>query len=190
MDPILVDIALLRAMALPDVKLTPGRVIVARVVAAGADGRGELSIAGARLSAALPPGVHEGEELRLLVKDVSADRVVLAIQSEAPSESASPQPASEPRNDDIDPEGGVGSVYGTPTHVLAMRYDAPTLGAVDLRFELYAGALRVAIVMGGQRALASGLEGSQELHDALARATSLDVSVSVAARRPPLDLYV
>jgi hypothetical protein len=190
MDPILVDIALLRAMALPDVKLTPGRVIVARVVQAGVDGRGELSIAGARLSASLPAGVHEGEELRLLVKDVSADRVLLSIQSDGASETAVPLPASQLRESEIDPDGEADPARGTPTQVLALRYDAPALGPVDLRFEMYAGALRVLVVMTGEQALASGHRGSQELQEALARATSLDVSVSVSARRPPLDLYV
>lgn len=177
-------------MALPDVKLTPGRVIVARVVQTGPDGRGELSIAGARLSALLPAGVHEGEELRLLVKDVSAERVLLTIQADAALESGLPLPAHQPRDEEIDPDGGEAQAFGPVTHVLALRYDAPALGTVDLRFELYEGALRVNVAMAGQAALARARDGSEELHAALARASGLEVSVNVSARRPPLNVYV
>jgi hypothetical protein len=83
MDPILVDIAQLRTLALPRITLTPGRVIMARVAEAGDGGRGELAIAGGRISATLPPGVRAGDELRLVVKDVSAERLVLQIETPA-----------------------------------------------------------------------------------------------------------
>jgi hypothetical protein len=190
MDQILVDIALLRAMALPDVKLTPGRVIVARVVGTAADGRGELSIAGARLGALLPAGVHEGDELRLLVKEVSADRVLLVIQPDAAAENVLAAPIEPRAEGEIDPDAGEGSVGATATHVLALRYDAPSLGMVDLRFEMYEGALRVVVAMAAGAPVAAARAASEELHDALARASSLQVSVAVTERRLPLDMYV
>src|SRR3954447_21869956 len=79
MDPISVDIRLIRAMLGGELKVVPGRAMMARVVAADGMGRGRLAIAGAVIDAALPKHVAAGQELRLTVRDVSAQQVVLGL---------------------------------------------------------------------------------------------------------------
>jgi hypothetical protein len=183
MELLLVDLSQLRALALPGIKLTPGRVITARVAATGADGRGALSIAGGRIAATLPAGVRTGQELRLVVKEVSADRVLLAVQADAPAPDAE---QSAPADEGPGAGGNRGS---SASHVLELRYEAERLGSIDLRFEVYAGDLRVLVGMASAGAAASANAAAGELRDALAHATNREVQVSVSATHPPLDLY-
>ena len=79
MDPIAVDIRLIRAVLGGELKLVPGRTMMARVVVADGFGRGKLAIAGAVIDAELPKHVRAGQELRLTVRDVSARQVVLGM---------------------------------------------------------------------------------------------------------------
>lgn len=78
--PLAVDLRALRVLVGPDIKIVPGRAVMARVVAPQQPGgRGSLSIAGYLLEAELPESVRAGDDLRLVVKDVSAERVLLAV---------------------------------------------------------------------------------------------------------------
>jgi hypothetical protein len=188
MDPILIDAAQLRTLRIPGLALTPGRVIMARVAGIGEDARGQLAIAGGRITAALPPGVRTGDELRLVVKDLSAERVVLQIQAEAPA----PAPASPqaPRQGDGEGETGGGETT-TPTHLLRLSYQTQNLGPVGLRFELHpAGALSVRVEIASAVGLARAKRSADGLRAALVRASSGQVDVAVGTPRPPLDLYV
>ena len=54
MQPLAIDAALLRAVLTPDLKLTVGRELMARVAALAGDGRGTLNLAGVPLQAELP----------------------------------------------------------------------------------------------------------------------------------------
>jgi hypothetical protein len=186
MDPILLDGAQLRALTVPGLTLTPGRVIAARVIEAGGV-RGQLAIAGMRVAAALPSGVRAGDELRLVVKDVSAERVVLQLQAQT---SASAPPA-EPREADAEEDGGESGPAATPSHVLALRYETRNLGPIDLRFELHGrdDALSVTVAMRDAPAVEHARANVVELSDALARPGRSDVAVSITAQPPPLDLY-
>jgi len=74
-----VDLRALRAMLMPEIRIAPGRGLMARVVAVGPTGRGSLSIAGLLVDAQLPGGVRAGDELRLLVTEVNQQRVLLTI---------------------------------------------------------------------------------------------------------------
>jgi hypothetical protein len=189
MDPILVDVAQLRGLTLPGITLTPGRVIMARVIEAeDGGGRGALSIAGGRLAAMLPGTVHVGDELRLVVKDVSAERIVLSLQAEV-----APQAASlPPRETDPDGTSEAARRSAASTHVLELRYAAQHLGELELRFELYpGGALSVTVGVGGDAALAQASAAAGDLRAALERASgSSDVAVHVTTPRAPLDVYV
>jgi hypothetical protein len=179
MDPILVDVTQLRALQLPAINLTLGRVIAARVIEADLAGRGLLSIAGARIAASLPPGVHSGDELRLVVREVSPERVVLGLE-----------PPPQPPQEGVAEREAHAGRRGAPTSSLALRYDTPSLGPMDLRFDLYAGdALSVTVSLEGEGNQALARAHASELQSALARALGSAVGVTVTGPRPPLDTY-
>src|SRR5690348_393283 len=149
MDPIAVDIRLIRAVLGGEMKVVAGRAMMARVVAADGFGRGKLAIAGAVIDAELPKHVQAGQELRLTVRDVSAHQVVLGMSDQAASV---PAPAAQLpgggvlRVTEEEAEGSASGSGGSPgSRTLSLRYDAPTLGAFDLRFDLDPGSLRVSI---------------------------------------------
>src|SRR5581483_11640704 len=95
MDPIAVDVRLIRAVLGAELRVAPGRALMARVVSVNPDGRGSLSIAGALIDATLPPGVESGQDLRLLVRHVSPEQVVLGLSQEAGAGGAAAQSAVE-----------------------------------------------------------------------------------------------
>lgn len=194
MQPMAVDLRVLRALLTPDIKIVPGRAMMARVVVADGNGRGSLNIAGYQLEAELPKSVRTGDDLRLVVRDVSADRVLLSIADQHQ------QPAAVPVAAPVEvPLPGGGSVQvaereadaatGSPdSHILSLRYDAPALGAVDLRFELDPNSLRLGVTV-SPRAMAAAQAGSDDLRRSLADELGRAISVTVSARREPLDIY-
>src|SRR6266542_3222198 len=72
------DLILLRTV-LPGPALRPGAVLAARVLE-----KGLLSLAGARVSARLPDDVRPGDALRLRVKELGPERIVLQIVPDPP----------------------------------------------------------------------------------------------------------
>lgn len=214
-----VELRVLRTLLTPEIRIVPGRALMARVVTAGAAaGRGSLSIAGLLLEAELPENVRAGDELRLLVTDVNAERVLLTIAPEhdaapgAPASSgAQPAPPSQAQAGGQVPPGigwtppppiplpGGGTVQvrerdagsapgATGSHALSVRYDAPALGAVDLSLVLDPHSLHVRVTV-SPPALAPARAGAGELRQTLATELERGVSVTVAARREPLDVY-
>lgn len=205
----------------PDIKIVPGRAVMARVVQAPPGQKGSLSIAGYLLDAELPEDVQAGQDLRLVVKDVNAERVLLAItdpheaeqsaqaqqsqhtqQSQAqplqaqqpdPS-SAAPPPIPLPGGGNLqvterDAGGGASGRPGERQNVL-LRYDAPALGAIDLCFQMDAGALSLAVSLAPGQPLELAQAGAETLRQALAASLpGRAVSVTVSPRREPLDLY-
>lgn len=193
MDPIAVDIRLIRAVLGGELKVVPGRAMMARVVAADGFGRGKLAIAGGVIDAELPKHVRAGQELRLTVRDVSAHQVVLGMSDQPPGVGA---PAAELpgggvlRVTEEDAEGSQSGSGGSPgSQTLSLRYDAPTVGAVDLRFELDPGSLRVSVSVaaGTPLSLAQAREG--QLRDALTAGVGRPATVTVSPRHEPLDVY-
>jgi hypothetical protein len=194
MQPLAVDAALLRTVLATDVKLTLGRELMVRVASVTAEGRGVLSLAGMLLDAELPGNVHAGQELRLQVRELTPDKVVLAIKDE--SQPPPPAAVEVPRV----PLPGGGSLKvaerdaggslaaGHQTHTLTLRYDAPNLGAVDLHFTLTAGslALTVAVAPGAHE---TAVEQSPRLEATLAEATERAARVTVVARREPVEVF-
>lgn len=84
---------------------------------------------------------------------------------------------------------------GAGRHVLALAYDAPTLGTVDLRFELDPQSLKVSATLAAGQPAASASSAAAELRDALAAALGGEagggrtVTVEITPRREPLDVY-
>jgi hypothetical protein len=199
MDPIAVDIRLIRAVLGAELRVAPGRALMARVVNVNPMGRGALSIAGALVDAKLPPGVQAGQDLRLVVRHVSPEQVVLGISQEAGAAAAQPLAAAElpgggrvrVTERDGDSEGASGRAPDAGRHVLELAYDAPALGTVDLRFELDPHSLWVHATLAAGAPAASATDAAVELRDAIAAALGggRTVTVEITPRREPLDVY-
>jgi hypothetical protein len=193
MDPLALDVRLIKAVLGTELQIAPGRAIMARVVSTDGHGRGVINIAGEPLEASLPEHIQPGQELRLVVREASSDRVVLGLADQLPNPQAGEVPLpgggtirvneEEARN----PPGGAGARPGT--HILTLRYDAPALGGVDLRFELAPGSLQVAVELAAGRPYSAAQERADELQGALQAAVQQEVSVTIAPRHDPLDLY-
>jgi hypothetical protein len=191
MEPLAVDLFLLRSLESPGLRIAPGRALMARVVEADPSGRGRISIAGIVLEAELPKSVQTGQELRLVVRDVSAGRVLLSLSDQAVA------PAS-PRSVGLPDGGGVrvterdaspaGASAGD-VHTVGLRYDAPALGAVDLHFRLDSGTLQVGVTVANGDPLQSAQDAADSLRDALADSLGRAVSVNVTGRHEPLEVY-
>jgi hypothetical protein len=223
--PLAINPQALRVLVGPDIKIVPGRAVMARVVQAPPGQKGSLSIAGMLLDAELPENVQAGDDLRLVVRDVNAERVLLAItdpherDQAQPTQQAPPTQGAEQGQQTQQPQapdpslaaqggwgpvplpgggrlqvterdaGGAGGQAGGRQNVL-LRYDAPALGSVDLRFQMDGGALSLAVTLPAGAPLELARAGTDELRQALAQAApGRAVSVSVSPRREPLDLY-
>jgi hypothetical protein len=195
MDPIAVDVRLIKAVLGAELKIAPGRVLMARVVTTGPGGRGSLTIAGLTLEAKLPKEVQPGQELRLTVRHATPDRVELSMSDPgavAASAASLPGGGSVTVSERDAGGAGGGGMAGRSAerHTLALTYDAPALGPVDLRFELDPQSLRLTATLGAGEPVDRALERAAELRDALSAVIGdRAVSVDVRARREPLDVY-
>lgn len=222
--PLAISPQALRVLVGPDIKIVPGRAVMARVVQAAPGQKGSLSIAGYLLDAELPEDVQAGQDLRLVVRDVNAERVLLAItdpreaeraqqsgQAEQSQQAPSSQQTQPVQTRLPDPSlaalaavplpgggnvqvterdaGGAGGRPADRQNVL-LRYNAPVLGAVDLRFQMDAGALSLSVSLAPGDSLELAQAGAESLRGALAASLpGRAVSVTVSPRREPLDLY-
>jgi hypothetical protein len=193
MEPLAVDLLLLRSLETPGLRIAPGRALMARVVQADGDGRGALSIAGIVIEAELPKTVRAGQELRLVVREVSAGRVLLGLSDQQPvvvPPLAVPLPGGGGvRVSEREAEASPASASAAGVHTVALRYDAPTLGAVDLQFRLEAGSLQVAVTVANGDPLQSARAAAESLREALAGSVGRTVKVTVQGRREPLEIY-
>jgi hypothetical protein len=195
MDPINVDIRLIKAVLGAELRIAPGRALMARVVTADGLGRGSLNIAGAVINASLPKDVQAGQELRLTVRHVSPDRVELSMSDQSPPAAvdATPLPGGGTvrvtERDTSAGGGGSGSGEGADRHSLTLCYEAPALGAVDLRFDLDPDSLRVTATLAAGTPFELALDGAGKLGDALTDAIGRPATVDVTPRREPLDVY-
>lgn len=183
---------LLRSLQTPELALTPGRALAARVVSTDGAGRGSLSIAGTLLEAELPAELHAGQDVRLVVREVSADRVVLSLSDQTPAAVptlAVPLPGGGTIRVTEQAEEHRSGGRGRGAHTLTLRYDAPRLGPIDFHFTLDEGSLQVAasLVPGGP--LAAAQAQADSLREALSGAVKRTVTVTVSARRDPLEVY-
>lgn len=192
--PLAVDLLLLRTALAPEIKIAPGRAIMARVVHADGAGRGALSIAGAMFEAELPKHVRGGEDLRLVVRDVSENRVVLQLADQSPPALMAPPPhVPLPGGGALavlerEQHGG-GSASADGRDLLTVRYDAPNLGPVELRFDLRPGSLHVTATLGAGEPLRRAQSEAVALREALQAQLDRPISVQLKARYEPLNVY-
>jgi hypothetical protein len=189
MEPVIGIQTLLLRTQLPEVTLRPGTSIVARVLSRG-ESHGVLVIAGIPLSAQLPAELGKtGETLRLTVSDVSPDRVTLHLdQVVNPAAQPPAQPADRPRVTVQDPPQTV-RVGDEERSTVALSFQSPSLGRLDLRLELAGGRLTVGVEAPAGRPFDLADAASGRLHDGLQARTGLEAAVHVTPRREPLDLY-
>lgn len=189
MEAIPISATLLRGL-LPDLKLTPGTLVMGRVL----DPK-TLNLAGVKLAAQLPADVVPGQVLRLQVQEATSERIHLKVV-EAPAAQGAQQaqpPPDVPANayqlalpggivarfhvEEREAEAG-GRSGGAPARSVVVRYDSPTLGRMDVRLDAHSAAIHVA---DGDPALT--VAGAAEvLRDALARATGNPTQVTVHPR--------
>jgi len=194
MQPLAVDASLLRTVLAADVKLAIGRELMARVASITPEGRGMVSLAGVLLEAELPAGVHAGEELRLQVRELTPERVVLQIREDQPQPPAAPlEPPRIPL-----PGGGFVKVTerdaggllaaGDRAHTVTVRYDAPALGRLDLHFTLSSGALALTVAV-APGAYETAEDHAGRLQSTLTEAIERPTTVTVVPRREPVNLF-
>jgi hypothetical protein len=185
-----VDAALLRS-ELPDLVLRPGHSVVARVASRGDGPLGVLVLAGVPLRASLPDDVKAGETLRLTVTEVSPERVVLRMDAAALAMAApAPMPAqAPPARVGVDEAPRRRRGAGGDEATVALRFETPALGRLDLRVELTSGTVRATVGAVPGRSFDLAETGSGALRDALAAKTARQASVQVVPRRESLDLY-
>jgi hypothetical protein len=194
MEAVPISVVLLRAL-LPDVKLTPGAVVSARVL----DPK-TITLAGVRMAATLPEGVVEGQVLRLRVEESTTERIHLKIVAPPqaqpaadPAEQAPQVPASAyqlalpggilarihvEEREAAGRKGGAGAAAS-----VVVRYDSPSLGRLDVRLTPDSAAIHVT---DGDPALTVA-DAAEVLRDALARATGRGVQVTVHPRGRSYD---
>lgn len=192
MDVLRVEAAMVRAL-LPDLVMREGMRLVASV-AERAGQKGIIVLAGTPLAAQLPAEVQAGDVLRLIVAEISSERIVLRL---ADAQQAPPPAVGVPlpdgtqaritvaeRDGDGPPGGGAGE-----QHEVRLTYAAARLGTLELHLALVGYALRVEV---GARAGAPyelAEHAAAELQQAIVAATGRAAQVRVSPRHDPLDVY-
>jgi hypothetical protein len=199
MDVLRVQAALLRAQ-LPELVLRPGMTLPARVMERHGQ-MGLLLLAGTPLSAKLPDELQAGDRLRLRVEDVGEQVVLRTVESPAQQQQAQPTPPPElalPL-----PNGAHAELRVTEkaderrgedeSVAVALDYDSPALGTLDMRLVLQPGGGGLQVTVGATAgAPEDRVRGAaEELRRALADATGLPATVRVVGRTPKarVNLY-
>jgi hypothetical protein len=192
MRPLAVDLVLLRGQA-PDLPLAVGRILAARVVERHGE-QGILNLAGALLTAELPEEVQAGDRLRLVVRETTADRVVLQLLQGPSQPALVPPPVEVPL-----PNGGkialLGREESSPgedgerAQVVTVRYEGPGVGTVELRVALDEALVHVRAALVEGAPLTRARERSGALRAALSAAAGRPAEVELVARPDPLDVY-
>jgi hypothetical protein len=200
MDLLRVEAALLRAQ-LPELVLRPGMTLPARVMERHGQ-MGLLLLAGTPLSAQLPDELKAGDRLRLRVEDVGEQIVLRTVETPAPGaqqtahapppEVALPLPGGRQAEVRVTEQADERRGDDEPVAV-ALDYDSPALGTLDLRLVQQPGGAGIQVTVG---AMAGAPEerargAAEELRAALADATGLPATVRVVGRtpRPRVNFY-
>ena len=196
MQPIALQLITLQAV-MPDVTLRLGQTLLARVADRHGD-RGILMIAGQPLVAQLPAHVRAGDVLKLAVRDISAEQVVMQLHEgkemaqaqQAADPSLVPFPGQPPSRIIVDDQasGGDGSAGEGEVAAIALTYESPALGPINLRIGMDATnvAAEVRIAAGAPLELAQA--AASVLRDSLAAGTERAASVSVVPRPGSFDV--
>jgi hypothetical protein len=187
------DLVLLRGL-LADTALRPGTVLAARVLEREGQ-RGTLLLNGVRVPAQLPPGLDTGTALRVRVAEATAERVTLQVLP-APDAGAAPQaaptvgiplPGGARLRVDPDPPGAEAAGGGPERRSIALRFDSPALGRLDLLIDLDrdVASATVGVAAGAEQTVRSA---ANELRDGLAGATGRTGVVRIEPRAESLDV--
>jgi hypothetical protein len=186
-EPVIAVTAALLRHQMPELVLRPGISVMARVASLG-QGHGVIVLAGIPVTAQLPPGIVAGETIKLHVQEVTQDRVVLRLdQSPLAAPMAAPaQPQAQIAVQEPPRQRGQGGEGGAS---VALSFQSPSLGRIDLRIDLAAQALHVGVAALPGRPLEAAEDGSERLRATLESALGLRSTVRVTPRREPLDIY-
>ena len=197
MQPIAVQLITLQQV-MPDVTLRLGQSLLARVADRHGD-RGILVIAGQPLVAQLPEHVRAGDVLKLAVRDISAEQVVMQIhegkemgaeQAVRPESDGVVQfPGQPPSRIVVDDQASGGEAGGEgDVAAVALTYESPALGPINLRLGMDASQVVAEVRVGAGAPLELARAAAPALRDALASGTERAATVNVAPRPGSFDV--
>jgi hypothetical protein len=197
MQPIAVQLITLQQV-MPDVTLRLGQSLLARVADRHGD-RGILMIAGQPLVAQLPEHVRAGDVLKLAVRDITAEQVVMQMhegKEAAQAQARQDQPAVPlafpgqlPSQIRVDDDGSSGGEAGEgDVSAVALTYESPALGEMNFRIAMDGTRVVVEVrtAAGAPLEVASAAAGA--LESRLAAAVDRAASVTVAPRPGSFDV--
>jgi ribosomal 50S subunit-recycling heat shock protein len=198
-QPIAVQLIMIQ-QSMPDVTLRLGQSLLARVAERHGD-RGILMLAGQPLVAQLPKHVRAGDVLKLAVRDITAEQVVMQLHEgkesaeaaqqgqEAPAAIPIPFPGGPPASIYVDDQAGGGEGAGEgDVSAIALTYDSPALGPINLRIGMDATAVAAEVRVAAGAPLELAAAAASALRDALAAGTERVASVTVAPRPGSFDV--
>jgi len=172
----------------PELTLRPGSSIVGRVLSRGAD-HGVLVIAGVPLTAKLPAEIGKaGETLRLIVSEVTPERVTLQLDQVLPP-GGQPLPPAERARVTVEDKARTVLVDGEERSTVSLSFQSEALGRLDLRLEVGGTRVRAGVEAPPGRSYELAEAAATRLQASLHAGTGLEADVLVTRRRDPLDLY-
>ncbi len=187
-----VDLSMLRSIIVGDLRLSVGRMLAARVASVEGNGRGTIALAGTLLDAELPKGLTAGQEIRLQVRELTPEKVVLALQ-ERPPMLGQPVPMPLPGGGTFEIRGhqetAGGGDGGPATSTLTLVYDAPSLGEVVMSFVLDPASLKLEVALTPGNPYERASDHADELQQALSAALLRTITLSILQRREPVEIY-
>lgn len=191
MQPIAVQLITLQQV-MPDVTLRLGQTLVARVAERHGD-KGILMIAGKPLVAELPENVRPGDVLKLAVRDVTAEQVVMQMHegkeaAHAQARQDAPPiplafPGQVPSHVIVDDEASSGEDQGDgEVATVAVTYESPALGAINFRLGMDDSRVVVEVRVAAGAPLEIASATAEVLRERLAVSTDRAASVTVAPR--------
>lgn len=181
---------------MPDTTLRVGQSLVARV-AERHDHKGILMLAGKPIVAELPENVRAGDVLKLSVKDITMDKVVMQMRES--QEASQPQqqnviPLSIPFPDgypafvQFDDAQGGGQDRESSFSGVALTYESPALGPINLRIGMDPTAVMVEVRIAAGHPLQLAKAAAEVLEEDLTQQIGRPATVSVQPRPGSFDV--
>jgi hypothetical protein len=187
-EPVVAVQTLLLKAQLPELTLRPGASIVARVLSRG-ESHGVLVIAGVPLAAQLPEEVGAtGDTLRLIVREVTPERVTLQLDQAVPAAAQPPPQTARPRVTVDDPPRAT-RIDGEERASVALSFHSESLGRLDMRIEIAGSRVTTAVQAETGQPFDLTSAAAPRLEHGLHARTGLEAEVRVTPRRDPLDVY-